>query len=299
MQSAGEEVSVEIALLGPFNVVVDGVGVPRVESRKAVELFAYLLLNRARVHHREVLAAALWTDTGASQARRYLRQSLWQLQSALEPLEEALGAPVLAIVDGDWVRISPDAKLVLDVDELEAIASGALSAEAGDDAAIPADLERACALYRGPLLEGRLEQWIDLERDRYQALYFAAVNLLMRREAAHGRFARAIELGHRSLRFDLAHEPTHRLLMQIHFRSGNRVTALRQYHCCARALEHELGAEPDAETQELYRRIRRAESEPAPAAAPGGSEELIADMRDKLRRVEAQIAELRRSFADE
>ena len=61
--------------------------------------------------------------------------------------------------------------------------------------------------------------------------------------------------------------------MRLHVRQGRRAAALRQYQVCVEALRKELGIEPDAQTQRLYRDIlQRQGRQPAgsPAvAAPG------------------------------
>ena len=55
-------------------------------SAKAQEMFCYLMLYRDRPHTRATLAAALWSDTSTQRAQKYLRQTLWQLQTVLEIL---------------------------------------------------------------------------------------------------------------------------------------------------------------------------------------------------------------------
>jgi hypothetical protein len=49
-------------------------------------------MHRDRAHTREELAVLLWPDASATLARKYLRQALWQLQSALTAELLRLGA---------------------------------------------------------------------------------------------------------------------------------------------------------------------------------------------------------------
>ena len=56
---------------------------------KALELLCYLVLHRGRSHTREALSRLLWPDAPDGQAKKYLRQTLWQLQTTLA---ERLGA---------------------------------------------------------------------------------------------------------------------------------------------------------------------------------------------------------------
>ena len=52
-------------------------------SSKALELLCYLVLHRDRAHTREALSRLLWPDAPDGQAKKYLRQTLWQLQTNL------------------------------------------------------------------------------------------------------------------------------------------------------------------------------------------------------------------------
>ena len=76
--------------------------IPRLESRKAEELLAYLLLNRDQPQARERLADMLWGETFQDQANNYLRKALWQLQSALD--NWGLGDQGLLLVEGNGYK---------------------------------------------------------------------------------------------------------------------------------------------------------------------------------------------------
>lgn len=70
------------------------------DPRKAAELFCYLVVLRDRPHHREALADVLWSDSGPTQSRKYLRQALWQLHSVLELPGTAVHHPLLSVSCG-------------------------------------------------------------------------------------------------------------------------------------------------------------------------------------------------------
>jgi predicted ATPase len=72
-------------------------------------------------------------------------------------------------------------------------------------------------------------------------------------EQARGYAQRQIEL-------DPWREEAHRQLMRLLVRSGQRSAALAQYETCRRILARDLGAEPEAETTELYKEIRDKET---------------------------------------
>ena len=59
---------------------------------------------------------------------------------------------------------------------------------------------------------------------------------------------------------DPLREASHRLAIQAYATQGEVDLALRQYKTCREILRHELGVEPDAETQGLYRQVRNTRS---------------------------------------
>src|SRR5207253_1283253 len=144
-------------------------------SRKGLWLLALLTLHRGRGVPRDWLAALLWPDSTPAQAFHSLRMTLTDLRHALGPEACRLRSPTprtlcleLAAAEVDVVAFD------------EAIA-------AGDDAA----LERAAALYRGPLLEGCAEEWAFQERQWREEVYLAALETLAREAAANGDAAAA------------------------------------------------------------------------------------------------------------
>jgi DNA-binding SARP family transcriptional activator len=67
------------------------------------------------------------------------------------------------------------------------------------------------------------------------------------------------------LAIDRAEESAHRALMRIHANERHFGLALRQYELCRKALEADLGVEPDGETRSLYAEIVRRRSSAGPA----------------------------------
>ena len=71
----------QIRVLGPVRIDLDGVPLA-VDTRKATALLAYLAVS-GRQASRELLAALLWPESGAEEARGALRRTLSVLKSAL------------------------------------------------------------------------------------------------------------------------------------------------------------------------------------------------------------------------
>lgn len=224
------------------------------ESGKAHELLCYLLLFRGQSHRRETLAATLWEEQPPQRARQYLRKAIWQVQAAFQGT--ACGTSLR--VDNDEVSVSKSADLWLDVADFEACCEATRGTNARDLSRERADgLRRAVALHTGELLRGWSQEWCLLERERLELLYLAALDKLVAYSEHHGEIEAGIDYALRILREDPAHERSHRALMRLYYRAGDRTAALRQFERCAAVLRKELDVSPSPRTCNLRDRIRR------------------------------------------
>ena len=73
--------------------------------------------------------------------------------------------------------------------------------------------------------------------------------------AGEGAYERAIEVAEHLLRVAPTLETAHRALMGYYAAAGWRDRAVQQYRRCEKALQHDLGIEPDPATSSLYHRI--------------------------------------------
>jgi DNA-binding SARP family transcriptional activator len=245
----------KVVLFGKFTAWHNDSPIVGLETRKVQELFSFLLLHRGKAHSREFLSTLLWTESSAAQAKKGIRQTLWQLQSHLEPYGVANQSKIV-ITDHDWVQIDSRADILLDVAVLDAATArvqGVPGAEMTDEVA--EQVRHAVEQYQGDLLESCYHDWCLYERERLQNNYLVLLEKLMSHCEAHNTYEQGIEYGTRILRYDRAREVTHYRLMSLYTRSGNRAAALRQYQRCAEILRKELDCAPSWQTSELFRQI--------------------------------------------
>ena len=145
--------SLEIYLLGQFKLKANGILID-LPSRPAQSLLAYLALNAGTTLRREKLSSLMWAESTETNARGYLRQALWRIRKSLESgdlrWEDFLQINEISVTFG--VR----SDYWLDVDLLTRPAEGRLLEEIVGDV----------RLYRGELLPGFYDRWVDLERDQ-------------------------------------------------------------------------------------------------------------------------------------
>lgn len=281
--------SLRFRLLGKFTACLDAKQIRGLEASKDQELLSYLLIHRSRQHSRETLAALLWSDTSTEKSKKYLRQSLWHLQGALNSTESG----DLLLVDHDWLSLNPGADIWTDVAEFEAayvIAEGVPGRQL--EAAAATRLQHAVQLYQDDLLPGSYQDWILFERERFQNMYLLMLDKLIGYLQHHGQYEVAQGYGATILRYDPARERTHRQLMHLYFLAGDRTSAVRQYERCVLALKQELGVRPERRTVELYDRIRSDRMSYPDTARNVDS--LSPDILNRLRQLSAIVSGVQR-----
>lgn len=308
--------TLSISLFGKLCIRHGDTRVDGLDARKLQELLCYLLIYRAHPHSRENLANLLWSDHSTSQSKKYLRQALWQLQSAFETAHESALSDLLW-VDAEWVQLNPQLRIDLDVKQFEEQFMRVQSHPGAQ--LVPADAEmirQAIALYQGDLLEGWYQDWCIYERERFQAMYLSMLNKLLAYCESQGEYEVGLMHGQTILHYDRASERTHRRLMRLHYLAGDRTAALRQYHTCVQALSEELDVGPAKSTLSLYAqlcadRFGDAPSRDEPIAQPDATEiplhrhpgndpvepgQILQQMRTSLIYLQHQIETCMRAF---
>ncbi|HKZ86811.1 MAG TPA: BTAD domain-containing putative transcriptional regulator [Anaerolineae bacterium] len=255
--------TLHVHLLGDFRLVYDGKPVTTVVQARLQALLAYLLLHRDSPQPRQRLAFLFWPDTAEPQAHTNLRQLLHHLRHSLPAADQFLQ------IDTKTVQWRLDAPFALDVAEFEHdLTEASAAAKAGRPASERTALESAVQHYGGDLLPGCYDDWILPERECLRQAYFGALERLIHLTEDQRDYRSAIGHAERLLRHDPLHETTCRRLIRLHALNGERARALRVYHTCVTVLERELGVEPNADTQEAYRRLVNMEAPAVLRARP-------------------------------
>ena len=142
-----------IELLGGLRAVSGATVLNQFGSRKIAALLARLALEPQRVHSREELIDLLWPQADVATGRNRLRHALSTLRRLLQPP----GAGDVLLADRAGVRLNPQA---VACDALEFVQHAAAAQSA-----------RARQLYRGELLPGFYDDWIQDERLRLHAMF--------------------------------------------------------------------------------------------------------------------------------
>jgi predicted ATPase/DNA-binding SARP family transcriptional activator len=268
-----------ISLLGRLHIERRQLGPITLSNRKAIGLFAYLLMEADHAHSREFLLGLLWPDLPTTAAQNNLRVTWAHLQKALG-VDAASAQPYL-IGDRLTLRFNPLSDHELDAARFGAlIEAGRFHAHADQDtcADCASRLTHALALVRGDFLEEfslgdcwQFDEWLRLQREHFRGQVTAALEQLAAFHERAGQLTEAERCTRRLLTHDPLREAAYRQLMRVLARADRRSAALDAYETCRRVLATELGLAPSVETVTLAEQIRAlapVESHAAPTALP-------------------------------
>ncbi len=253
-----------ISLLGGFHLSADGQLLPSKSwrSRKAANLVKLLALAPDHSLHREQITETLWPEHRPSAAGNNLRQTLFIARKQLQSLR--LDSSLLLSSQGDRVKLYPEDKLWIDIEDFEAAAA---RVHESDD---PADYWSAIERYTGPLLPDDLyEDWTTACREALATTYLSLLHDVTRIHERSGDYSFALTALRRITEAEPSDESAHVRLMRIYASTGRRPLALRQYGQLVHTLAHELDAAPEPETEALYQAIKNGTYPAKPTIAPG------------------------------
>jgi len=221
---------------------------------KRLALLAYLAIaTPAGYHRRDTILALLWPEMDGDRARSALRQ-------AVHFLRRTLGADIVQGHGGEDLGIVS--------------ASFWCDARAFDDALARGESAEALELYGGDLLHGffvtgasnEFDEWLAQQRARRRQQAIESAWALADRCEATGSGTEAVRWSRWAAERAPDDERSHRRLIALLDRLGDRTGALRAYESFVQRARDEFDAEPSAETQALVAAIR-ARTTPAPRMA--------------------------------
>lgn len=227
-------------------VLIDGFDVKHLGRSLIVpgagqRVIAFLALHNRPVR-RAYVAGSLWPDEAEEHASALLRGALSRLRRAEV---DAVGTA------GDRVYLDPEVSV--DVREISAAAELLARGEP-----IPGDVAPLVEALAGELLPDWYDDWVLVERERYQQLRLHALEALCGELTAAGRFSLAVQAGLSAVAADPLRESAHRVLIEAYLHEGNPGEAMRQYERYRHAAAHELGLVPTERLDAIMQGVRPA-----------------------------------------
>ena len=225
----------ELQLMGGFELRCAGEVVPL--PLGAQRVLAFLALHNAPLM-RSHIGETLWSESQLRRAGANLRSAVWRVRKRNSELLDA---------SGNRLRLSSTVRV--DVREGRALARRLLDRSAS---CVPDDLgPDAVAALSVDLLPEWLDDWLLLERDRWNQVRVHALEALAERLLDVGDYSKAVEAGLAAVSVEPLRESAHRLLIRVHAAEGNWCEALFQYNRYRRLLHRKLRIAPTEQMERL------------------------------------------------
>lgn len=255
-----------LQLLGNSLITRDEVSITHFRSDKARALLFFLTLEAERAQTREHLCGMFWGELSETNARHNLSQAIFYLQQALgkTTVERLLD------ISRATLQFKRDDETYVDAHEFSDLLRSTenhIHKNIESCATCLTQLERACALYRGELLAQffvddcpAFEEWLLVRREQFQRRALGALAHLTAFYEAQGPggSAGAMLYARRQIELEPWHEEPYRVLMRTLSKLNQGTQALAEYHALTNVLHQELGLEPSAETNALYKYLHAA-----------------------------------------
>lgn len=239
----------EIKILGPLEVVVDGVPVD-IAAPKLRSLLCDLVVHSGQVVSTDRLVDDLWGEDPPRTAVGTLRSYVTKLRGLLG----RSGADVLRSSPPGY-RLDVEVETV-DAKRFDSSVQQVRASGLGTSTEVIAQLRAALDLWRGPALaDVTYEPWAQPEIARLEELRWSAVEELAQAELDSGRHEELIADLEGHVRSQPGRERLRELLMIALYRAGRQADALRCAEEFRRQLRDELGLEPSPSIRELERSI--------------------------------------------
>jgi ATP/maltotriose-dependent transcriptional regulator MalT/DNA-binding SARP family transcriptional activator len=223
-------------------------------TRRARDILCFIASRRHRRASKDTIIDTFWGESDFGSVEKNFHPTVSHIRKALNS-NQPLKQNFLLYRDGDY-QLNPEFSYRIDTEEFDRrVAEGDAARRAREQEAFVSAYERAVALYRGEFMQGSYDEWAEEQRSYYREQYLRILELLAQTAQKAEDWARSLSLAQGILREDPFREDVHCMVMRAHARQGNRVAVREQYEALRKLLRKELGVEPAAETQRVYREL--------------------------------------------
>ena len=261
LADGGKDRPIVVQMFGPFRITVHGEAVTTGLRSRAKALFAWYLVRPEGASSDEAVDA-LWPDTTPERVGKQFWRAFGDLRARFRgPSDDAL--EVLTKIGEHYQPAAVE--ITCDLWEFQAALGEAARATAEDHAR--AALRRAVHTYRGELLQGTDDPWVEPVRQDLHRRALDAHLRLAELEDHTGQPEAAIATLERAIDLDRYAEEPYRRLMALHATHGRLDAVTAIWKLLQQRLSNlDLDVEPT--TTRLYRSLMTRDTEEAEGARP-------------------------------
>jgi LuxR family transcriptional regulator, maltose regulon positive regulatory protein len=217
-------------------------------SRKAKELFFFLLCNRQVLSNEEIMES-LWPDVSLDLSGSALKTNIYRLR-------QALFYDCIVAKDSGYC-INPNVQIDFDKESFLQNLKSAAGRER-DNEVRGGYLAKAAELYQGPFLSGFNSEWCHDLRLDLELKYHTVLMNLAGYYASRKTYLRAVELLEEVVKEDPYNEEAQYQLIEGYLNVTEPFAALQQLRSYSRVCLEELGDDLSPRFVECHRRILKA-----------------------------------------
>ncbi|HEX5708757.1 MAG TPA: BTAD domain-containing putative transcriptional regulator, partial [Pyrinomonadaceae bacterium] len=223
-------------------------------TKRARDILCFIASRRHRRASKDTIIDTFWADADFAVVEKNFHPTVSHIRKALNS-NQPLKQNFLLYRDGDY-QLNPEFSYSIDIEEFDRlVAEGEAARRARDQETLVRAFEGALALYRGDFMQGSYDDWVEEQRSYYQEQYLRLLEMLATAARKSEEWPRSLHLAQQILREDPFREDVHCAVMRAHAALGNRVAVREQYETLRKLLRKELGVEPAAETQRIYKEL--------------------------------------------
>jgi DNA-binding SARP family transcriptional activator len=229
---------IRLTLLGGFDCIYEGERVTL--PLGAQRLLALLALHKGGMH-RAAAGERLWPDSTRGRASANLRSALWRARQIGDT----------SFIDQAGTRLELAPNIRVDIHEVMArrphVPDGASCQPSTNG------WEARVGLLSQELLPNWPDDWLVLERERWDQLRLHTLEDLVQQLCAQEQFTAALQTALAAIAIEPIRETAHRLVIQVHLAEGNAASAVKHYQRYRVLLRRELGVTPSQQMDQLIR----------------------------------------------
>lgn len=246
-----------INMLGPVEIFRDParpLAADAWTTKRARDILCFIASRRHRRASKDTIIDTFWGEADFEAVEKNFHPTVSHIRKALNS-NQPLKQNFLLYRDGDY-QFNPDFSYYLDIEEFDRlVAEGETARRAREFDHCISAYEAAIKIYRGDFMQGTYDDWVEEQRSYYREQHLRLLEALAAVAQKTEDWTRSLHLAQEILRDDPYREDVHCMIMRALAGQGNRHAVKEQYQTLQKLLKKELGVEPAAETQRVYREL--------------------------------------------
>ncbi|HEX8459533.1 MAG TPA: BTAD domain-containing putative transcriptional regulator [Pyrinomonadaceae bacterium] len=244
-----------INMLGPVEIFRDParpLAADAWTTKRARDILCFIASRRHRRASKDTIIDTFWGEADFDAVEKNFHPTVSHIRKALNS-NQPVKQNFLLYRDSDYL-LNQEFSYRIDTEEFDRLVTEAEAAKrAGEHERYVSCYEQALALYRGDFMQGSYDEWVEEQRSYYREQHLRMLEVLTVAAQKAEEWPRSLQLAQRILADDQFREDVHCMIMRAHAALGNRAAVKEQYEQLRRVLRKELGVEPAAETQKIFK----------------------------------------------